>query len=948
MGFGLTLKLFLSHLFNEPAVALAGLGHSIKDIIEILYFYFTELSLTACYVILFILATRFLLRKAPKIYSYALWAVVYFKLVSVFRLEFFTRSLIPQPQIDKIYYDITPDYTAFYSTEAGIVSQVNSDFVAPVPVVTPIYTPALIWFVVLCIILAVSAVMYFSVYSKLKSSNLNASKDDVYTSDAISTPFVLGLIRPKIYLPKGLTEQQQNYIITHEKVHIRRGDHIVKLFVFAITCIHWFNPLVWLSFFLLEKDMEMSCDEKVLQILGNEHKKDYSYCILSLAADKRFVPKAYLSFGDSDTKRRVKNVLNYKKPAVVASIMTIIGIAVIAVGMLADSGVVYIPTVEPSSNENGIVENNFPNEFDSFFFTFNGYSTSVGIHMPEGWSFESRNIQTDERPEYLTLNDNFGNCFDIYNSKGENVGAMGVVSYTEYIGAENKLMAIYGAVALPNMYNFNLNEYYTAVDRDENGNWEKATTKVYHSPQINRDLGKAEVTTYGDGILAYSRECLVFVALELKEDYFSDGELKYIAQSLSIKPENSSFGTASALLNMHYRNMETGSSFDISEYANEDVLALLNAKTEIAKHRMQIFGMDKQSYRVQVIPFETEENWIENENSAVMKMQVVRTWRYNTANFDSSQSEVVSLRLDRNEKGDFIVTDYRIDGKDLTFNDMDADYWKAVANGNGTEYLAGFVDEYKNFISNIDSSANVEIDWTFAIPASKSEIAEFVTDNDYIDVLYSVAQKYGYSAAQIETLYENLFWGYINSEFRLNGNDDHIKAVYDRIISGQSEQDVTLWVREQLAAQGYSEDILKTLAHRSWSPIELYFMTDEDAKAFVSRLLDPDADSDYVVNRWDLYIKCAKESTEDTYVITYCDEKVVCTTGLLSFDNANDFDITVHLLSSGNGELKVDIPAGSTASLSMDSVKTEYTVGIHADVAAETDINLIVREVKTE
>ena len=811
MGFGLTLEKFLWHLCTEPAVALEGLGHSIKDIIEILYFYFTELSLTACYVILFIIAARFLLRKAPKIYSYALWGVVYFKLVSVFKLEFFTRSLIPQPQIDKIYYYISPDYTAFYSTEAGIVSQVNSEFVAAVPVVTPIYTPALIWFVVLCVLLAVSAVMYFMAYSRLKNSNINNLKDNVYISDAISTPFVFGIIRPKIYLPNGLTDQQQNYVITHEKVHIKRCDHIVKLFAFVITCIHWFNPLVWLGFFLLEKDMEMSCDEKVLQLLGNEHKKDYSYCILSLAAGKRFVPKAYLSFGDSDTKKRIKNVLNYKKPAVIASVVTITGIVVIAVGMLADSGVVYTPTVEPSTNENGIVENNFPNGFDSFFFTFSGYSTSVGIHMPEGWSFESRNIQTNGHPEYLTLDDNFGDCFDIYNNKGENVGAMGVVSYTEYMGAENKLMAIYGAVGLPNMYNFDLNEHYIVADSDENGNWEKATTKVYHSPQLNRDLGKAEVTTYGDGILAYNRECLVFVAMEFKEDYFSDGELKYIAQSLSIKPENSSFGTASALLNMHYRNRETGSNFDIAEYADENVLNLLKAKEEIARHRLQVFGLDKQSYRVHVIPFEMEESWIEDENSAVMKMQVVRTFRYNTSNTDSSSSEVVSLRLERNEKGNFIVTDYRLDGKDLTFNDMDSRYWEAVANGNGAE----FVEEYKNFISNLSSTPMVDKSNTTPFP---------------------------------------------------------------------------------------------------------------------------------VVNQWQFSTECAATSTADKYVITYCDEKITCNTGLLTIENPNDFDISVHLLSSNKGEIVLDVLQNTTTAFALTANDAEYTVGVHADVAADTEINFVVYE----
>lgn len=769
MGFGLTLKLFLSHLFTEPAVALEGLGHSIKDIIEILYFYFTELSLTSCYVILFILAARFLLRKAPKIYSYSLWGIVYFKLFSVLKLDFFRHSFIPQPQIDKIYYNITPDYTAFYSAEAGIVSQVNSELVAPVPVVTPMYTPALIWFIVLCVILAVSAIMYFRAYSKLKHSNLNNLKDNVYESDAISTPFVFGIIRPKIYLPEGLTEQQHNYIITHEKVHIRRGDHIVKLFAFVITCIHWFNPLVWLSFFLLEKDMEMSCDEKVLQILGNEHKKDYSYCILSLAAGKKFVPKAYLSFGDSDTKKRIKNVLNYKKPAVVASIMTIIGIVVIAVGMLADSGVVYNPNTESIGNKTHQI--NFPvydqrNEYNTEIFNT---SFALLMHLPDGWSVK---IPEDYDIAYPLVGT--WNRMGIYDETNKFVGAIG---YNIYDTVQTEPMAIYNQIALGNHYQFDVHseDYFDVATADS---FVTSTTSVYTSAVMASQLGIGNNEVINHGVLCRNSKSGVYVAIEIDKNAMDEAELNNFAHSIYI--------------------------------------------------------------------------------------------------------------------------------------------------------------------------AEPVIDNPYKTAATKSEISNFATDNDVIDILWSVAQKYGYSAAQIETLYNNLFWDYINSEFRLNGNDEHIKAVYDRIISGQTEQEVIVWVREQLMAQGFSEDTIKTLVHKSWSPIELYFMTDENAQAFVAKLLDPNADSDNVVNRWDLSTSCAKESTEDTYVITYCDEKISCSTGLLSFDNANDFDITVHLLSGGNGELKVDIPAGSTAALSVDSVKTEYTVGIHADVAADTDIMLIVREVKTE
>ena len=769
MGFGLTLKKFLWHLFSEPAVALQGLILSDKDIVEILFFYFTELSLTACYVILFIIAARFLLRKAPKIYSYALWGVVFFKLVSVFRLEFFTRSLIPQPQIDKIYYDITPDYTAFYSTEAGIVSQVQSDFLTPVPVVTPIYTPALIWFMVLCIIIAISAVMYFTAYSRLKNSNLNNLKDNVYISNAISTPFVFGIIRPKIFLPKDLTEQQQNYVITHEKVHIKRGDHIIKLFAFVITCIHWFNPLVWLSFFLLEKDMEMSCDEKVLQILGNEHKKDYSFCILSLAADKRFVPKSYLSFGDSDTKKRIKNVLNYKKPAVIASVMTIIGIAVIAVGMLADSGVVYVPDAENIGNRTHQI--NFPvydqrTEYNSEIFDAN---FALLMHLPADWSVK---IPSEEDIKYPLIG--AWNRMGIYDETNDLVGAIG---YNIFDTAQTEPMAIYNQIALGNHYQFAVHseDYFDVATGDV---FVTSSTNVYTSAVMAQQLGLDNKEVINHGVLCRNSKLGVYVAIEIDKNAMDEAELNNFAHSIYI--------------------------------------------------------------------------------------------------------------------------------------------------------------------------AEPVVDNPFKSSSTKIEISQFVTDNDYVDILYSVARQYGYSAAQIKTLYENLFWDYINNEFRLNGNDEHVKEVFDRIILGQTQQEVTLWVREQLIAQGFSEDTLKTLVHRSWSPIELYYMTDENAKAFVSRLLDPNADSDYVVNRWDLSTACAKEPTNDTYIITYCDEKITCSTGLLSFDNTNDFDITVHLLSAGNGEIKIDVPAGTTSALSLAPSESEYTVGIHADVAAETPIELTVREVKTE
>ena len=208
MGLQTTLRDFLAHLAKEPNVALSSLFCSIKDIIEILFFYFSEQSLTACYVILFILAVRFLIRKSPKIYSYALWSVVYFKLVSVFKFNIPNTSLIPQAEIDKIYINIMPERTFFYSNEAGIVSIVQSDLMAKVPVVTPMYLPAFIWFAVLAVIIVLSSVFYFKFNNSLKSGNCVNLNENIFICSIINTPFVLGFIKPKIYLPKDLSEAQ--------------------------------------------------------------------------------------------------------------------------------------------------------------------------------------------------------------------------------------------------------------------------------------------------------------------------------------------------------------------------------------------------------------------------------------------------------------------------------------------------------------------------------------------------------------------------------------------------------------------------------------------------------------------------------------------------------------------------------------------------------------------
>ena len=189
----------------------------------------------------------------------------------------------------------------------------------------------IIWIIGITVFLIYGTVSYLKLKKLLNTATL--VNDNIFETDRIKTPFVLGIIRPQIYIPVNLSDNELNYIIKHEQTHIRRYDHIVKLISFFSLAIHWFNPLVWLSFFLMSKDMEMSCDESVMRSTGEDIRMNYSKSLLSLSAKQSglLVP---LAFGESNVMSRIKNILNYKKPSyliLAAAIVIVVCIAVVLV-----------------------------------------------------------------------------------------------------------------------------------------------------------------------------------------------------------------------------------------------------------------------------------------------------------------------------------------------------------------------------------------------------------------------------------------------------------------------------------------------------------------------------------------------------------------------------------------------------------------------------------------
>lgn len=367
---------------------------------ETIFIKILNMSLTASYVILLVLAARLLLRRAPRIFSYALWSIVLFRLVcpvspeSVFSLIPFKTAPIPAD----IALQPVPRVESGIHIADNVVSSV-------LPAATPAASvnPLQIWLAAgtYLWLMGIAVLLIYSIVSVVRlKRRLNQAvfiEHNIYETSDTKTAFVLGLIRPKIYIPSGLSADERSYIIRHEQTHIRRFDHAVKLGAFLVLCLHWFNPLVWLAFALMSADMEMSCDERVLKEMGGEIKKAYSTSLLSLAAGRRLIGASPLAFGEGNIKRRIKNVLNYQKPALWIVVFALIVVLTACAGLAADP-----QSKEPSPDSK--VE-----KLLSYRTEYVGDNSKVGniisrLEFPADVKYNSFELYTDAPPYAVTVN----------------------------------------------------------------------------------------------------------------------------------------------------------------------------------------------------------------------------------------------------------------------------------------------------------------------------------------------------------------------------------------------------------------------------------------------------------------------------------------------------------------------------------------------------------------
>jgi len=373
-----------------------------------------NMSITASFVAMGVIIARLMLKKMPRIFSYALWLAVLIRLVfpvsftSIFSL---LTVIKPGTQQTTGALAYVPYNMGLMQTPGidvgvdGINNAVNSSLpqavqtasVNPMQIVMSILS--IVWVVGVAMLILYSVISYLKVINNVKTSTL--VRNEIFETDRIVTPFVCGFIKPKIYIPTDISQNELPYILAHERVHIKRLDYLIKPFAFLVLSVHWFNPLMWLSFFLMSKDLEMSCDESVLKLFGDETRVNYSQSLLALATGKRqLLSGSPLAFGESNTKARIKNVLSYKKPPFWVVVVALIATFALVILFIANPKNDLLATgVHSGFKTETLIANKTPYVGDSSKMV----ALLNAMPLPAGVVRNSIELQTSAKPYSITI-----------------------------------------------------------------------------------------------------------------------------------------------------------------------------------------------------------------------------------------------------------------------------------------------------------------------------------------------------------------------------------------------------------------------------------------------------------------------------------------------------------------------------------------------------------------
>ncbi len=498
---------------------------------ENLFLTIVNMSITATWAVLAFTLLRPLLKRVPKWISCFLWGVVGLRLCLPISFES-VYSLIPTTQT--IPSDITMSKTPQIDTGVGIVNDVVN------PVISESFTPdpsysanplqivvgiaSYIWLVGVVLMVLYSIISYIILKKKVSASvHYN---NNIFYCDNIETPFILGVIKPKIYIPSGVNEGDLEFIVEHEKSHLKRKDYLIKPFSFLLLSVYWFNPAIWLWYILLCRDIESACDEKAIKFYDNECKKAYSKALLNCSTQKRIIMACPVAFGETGVKQRIKSVLNYKHPAV----CVISGVTVIAIWLaiffvtnpvssdfknVIDERGYEIISIEPTSISVDTVADNIlnrsPDSESRFKPRFEIYKTDeMSIFL------EKVDLSEDEKNFHLTFSFEYNNLADwgtIYSPYFKN--EKGYYSYFFDLGDKVSFCSISGDTGECFGEVISLGpdtEFVVKIEKD----WLKRT----EDSKIGIELKIGEIT-YKEKNLKIEDELAVFLDTQLAEIFDS-------------------------------------------------------------------------------------------------------------------------------------------------------------------------------------------------------------------------------------------------------------------------------------------------------------------------------------------------------------------------------------------------------------------------------------------
>lgn len=382
-------------------------------------------NMTVSVVIFAVLLARFLLRKMPKKYSYILWSIVGIRMI--FDLPFATNISVfnlfrgfakhtstvetmlagshrtnLQGSTDLLNKTDTTGAAAAHASRSTAVEAMTHTLTTSQMVLGIL---GLLWLIVVALFVA------YGIYSYVKcrllvrtaviarditpDSRKKKNNVSVWECDRIPSPFVLGIIRSRIYIPFRMPKQEQAYILAHEECHIRRLDPLWKLIAFLLLAVYWWNPLVWCAFFYMVRDMEMSCDEAVIEQFGNEIKQGYSNSLLSFAMERHPYSFAPVAFGEGDAGRRIKNVLNFKKPHTWVAILVFVLLVVVGVSCLTN-GKDKISSETVSDTENSQMQQTAVETTEAPMSSDNSSTVQESLQSVDKWTqaFAARDVRT--------------------------------------------------------------------------------------------------------------------------------------------------------------------------------------------------------------------------------------------------------------------------------------------------------------------------------------------------------------------------------------------------------------------------------------------------------------------------------------------------------------------------------------------------------------------------